>query len=61
MIKNYTKEGNIEMNTKENEIIQKRIMQNKKLFNKKELKIISENKGLIQKIYLLAILDHTAI
>ena len=49
------------MNTKENEVIQKRIMQNKKLFNKKELKIISENKGLIQKIYLLAILDHTAI
>lgn len=39
------------------EILKERIKENEKLFNKKELKIVKENKNIIEKIYLIGILD----
>ena len=38
-------------------LVKKRLKQNKKIFNEKELKIINESNILIRKIYLLGVID----
>lgn len=53
----------VEENVAENKIInyeriiEERLKDNIKLFNKKEIDIIKSNKDLVEKIYLLGILD----
>lgn len=39
------------------EIINERVAENTKLFSKKEIDIITNNKSLVEKIYLLGTLD----
>lgn len=45
------------MNIKE--FVRKRINENKHLFEKEELKVIENNENLIEKIYLLGVMDST--
>ncbi len=44
-----------------NEIIEERIKENKEIFSKEELQIITKNNILIKKIYLLGVLDSNIV